>query len=80
MVPPTSKVAFLGLTFDDVLLLPGISDVVPSEVDTSAQVTRNISIKMPLVSSAMDTVTEGPHGNLDGPPRWCRRSAPKLVH
>ena len=36
MVPPTSKVAFLGLTFDDVLLLPGISDVVPSEVDTSA--------------------------------------------
>ena len=58
MVPPTSKVAFLGLTFDDVLLLPGISDVVPSEVDTSAQVTRNISIKMPLVSSAMDTVTE----------------------
>ncbi|MCH9677251.1 MAG: IMP dehydrogenase, partial [Actinomycetia bacterium] len=47
MVPPTSKVAFLGLTFDDVLLLPGISDVVPSEVDTSAQVTRNISIKMP---------------------------------
>lgn len=54
----TSKVAFLGLTFDDVLLLPGESDVVPSEVDTSAQVTRNIRIKMPLVSSAMDTVTE----------------------
>ena len=54
----TSKVAFLGLTFDDVLLLPGESDVVPSEVNTASQVTKNISIKMPLVSSAMDTVTE----------------------
>ncbi len=54
----TSKVAFLGLTFDDVLLLPGESDVVPSEVDTTARVTRNISVQMPLVSSAMDTVTE----------------------
>jgi IMP dehydrogenase len=58
VVERTSKVAFLGLTFDDVLLLPGISDVVPSEVDTSAFITKNISIKMPLVSSAMDTVTE----------------------
>ena len=58
MVERISKVAFLGLTFDDVLLLPGFSDVVPSEVDTSAQVTKNISVKMPLVSSAMDTVTE----------------------
>ncbi len=58
MVERVSKVAFLGLTFDDVLLLPGLSDVVPSEVNTSANVTKNISIQMPLVSSAMDTVTE----------------------
>ena len=56
--PYTSKVAFLGLTFDDVLLLPGESDVVPSEVETTTRVTRNISVQMPLVSSAMDTVTE----------------------
>ncbi|GGM17572.1 IMP dehydrogenase [Dactylosporangium sucinum] len=48
----------LGLTFDDVLLLPGESNVVPSAVDTSSQVTRNITLRIPLVSSAMDTVTE----------------------
>ena len=48
----------LGLTFDDVLLIPGESDVVPSAVDTSSRVTRNITLRIPLVSSAMDTVTE----------------------
>ena len=48
----------LGLTYDDVLLLPDASEVVPSEVDTSAQLTRNITLAIPLVSSAMDTVTE----------------------
>ncbi|MET7403681.1 IMP dehydrogenase [Dactylosporangium sp. NPDC005572] len=48
----------LGLTFDDVLLLPGESNVVPSAVDTSSRVTRNITLRIPLVSSAMDTVTE----------------------
>jgi IMP dehydrogenase len=48
----------LGLTFDDVLLLPGESDVVPSTVDTSTQLTRNVRLHIPLVSSAMDTVTE----------------------
>ena len=50
--------AYLGLTFDDVLLLPAESDVVPSEVDTSSRLTRNISVRVPLLSSAMDTVTE----------------------
>lgn len=48
----------LGLTYDDVLLLPNESDVVPSEVDTTSYVTRNIAVRIPLVSSAMDTVTE----------------------
>src|SRR6185437_6364165 len=48
----------LGLTFDDVLLLPAESDVIPSAVDTSSRLTRNISLSIPMVSSAMDTVTE----------------------
>lgn len=53
-----NKVALHGLTFDDVLLLPAESNVVPSEVDTSAQFTRNIRLGIPLASAAMDTVTE----------------------
>jgi len=53
-----AKFATLGLTFDDVLLLPGETDVIPSEVDTTARLTREISVAIPLVSAAMDTVTE----------------------
>ncbi|WP_232663816.1 IMP dehydrogenase [Pseudonocardia sp. TRM90224] len=53
-----AKFAMLGLTFDDVLLLPAESDVVPSAVDTSTQVTRRVRLKVPVVSSPMDTVTE----------------------
>ncbi|MEJ1090776.1 IMP dehydrogenase [Microbacterium istanbulense] len=49
---------FVGLTYDDVLLLPGHTDVIPSEADTSSRVTRRISVATPLLSSAMDTVTE----------------------
>ncbi len=48
----------LGLTFDDVLLQPGESDVLPSQADTSTQVTREIRLNIPILSSAMDTVTE----------------------
>ena len=52
------KVVLLGLTYDDVLLLPDESDVVPSEVNTRTRLTRNIDIAVPVISSAMDTVTE----------------------
>jgi IMP dehydrogenase len=55
-LPP--KFAMLGLTFDDVLLLPAESDVVPGAVDTSTQLSRRVRLKVPLVSSPMDTVTE----------------------
>lgn len=58
MLESPDALAPLALTFDDVLLLPAASDVVPSEVDTSSQLTRRIALHSPLVSSAMDTVTE----------------------
>ncbi len=48
----------LGLTYDDVMLLPGETDVIPSEVDTTSRLTREINLRVPLLSSAMDTVTE----------------------
>ncbi|GAB4077464.1 IMP dehydrogenase [Nostocoides australiense] len=48
----------LGLTYDDVLLLPGETDVIPSEVDATSRLTRELSLRIPLVSAAMDTVTE----------------------
>jgi IMP dehydrogenase len=53
-----AKFAAIGLTYDDVMLLPGETDVVPSEVDTTTRLTRGIDLRIPLVSSAMDTVTE----------------------
>ncbi|BDZ44971.1 hypothetical protein GCM10025866_08800 [Naasia aerilata] len=49
---------FIGLTYDDVMLLPGHTDVIPSEADTSSRLTRRIRVSAPLLSSAMDTVTE----------------------
>ncbi|ARJ04651.1 inosine-5'-monophosphate dehydrogenase [Cnuibacter physcomitrellae] len=48
----------LGLTYDDVMLLPGHTDVIPSEADTSSRLTRRIQVAVPLLSAAMDTVTE----------------------
>ncbi len=53
-----NKVALVGLTFDDVLLLPAASEVIPSGVDTSTKFTRNIDLNIPVASAAMDTVTE----------------------
>ena len=47
-----------GLTFDDVLLVPQYSEILPSEVNISTFLTRNIKLNVPIVSAAMDTVTE----------------------
>ena len=54
----TDRFASEGITFDDVLLVPGYSEVLPREVNIQTRLTRNLSINVPLVSSAMDTVTE----------------------
>ncbi|WBO83409.1 IMP dehydrogenase [Hymenobacter yonginensis] len=58
MADYAAKIAFEALTYDDVLLLPGYSEVLPRDADPSAQLTRNIRLKLPFVSAAMDTVTE----------------------
>jgi IMP dehydrogenase len=53
-----AKFGLLGLTYDDVLLLPGASEVLPNQVDTSSLVSRNVRVNIPLLSAAMDKVTE----------------------
>ncbi|WP_375584474.1 IMP dehydrogenase [Cyclobacterium xiamenense] len=58
MNPHTDKFLFEALTYDDVLLVPGYSEVLPRDTNTSTQLTRNIRLEIPLVSAAMDTVTE----------------------
>src|SRR6201993_5589376 len=55
---PDGKFAPVGLTFDDVLLLPAHSNVLPGEADPSTRITRRYRLRVPLVSAAMDTVTE----------------------
>ena len=53
-----SKIAFEGLTYDDVLLVPARSEIMPREVSTKSRLTRNLTLNIPLVAAAMDTVTE----------------------
>ena len=53
-----SKIALEGLTFDDVLVVPRYSEVLPRDVNTSVQLTRNLRLNIPIMSAAMDTVTE----------------------
>jgi len=52
------RIAYQGITFDDVLLEPGYSDLVPKDTDVRTQLTRNVRINIPIISSPMDTVTE----------------------
>src|SRR5271163_5129031 len=52
------RICYRGLTFDDVLLEPAYSESLPSEVDVSSPLTRNIRLNVPIISSPMDTVTE----------------------
>src|SRR5437879_3736099 len=56
--PMFDRVAYPGITFDDVLLEPAFSEVLPAEADVRSQVTRTIRLNIPIISSPMDTVTE----------------------
>ncbi len=56
--PPETPSFQVGLTFDDVLLQPGLSEVHPNDIDLNTRITRGIALKTPLISAAMDTVTE----------------------
>ena len=56
--PGPTKIVAEGITFDDVLMIPRYSAVMPADADTSARLTRNVRLKIPLVSAPMDTVTE----------------------
>jgi IMP dehydrogenase len=57
-MPSEDKITETGITFDDVLLIPAKSDILPSDVDLKSQFSKNITLNIPLVSAAMDTVTE----------------------
>lgn len=56
--PTNSKISYQGLTFDDVLVLPRYSEVLPRETNTRTRLTKNLHINIPIISAAMDTVTE----------------------
>jgi len=56
--PLPDKFATLGLTYDDVLLLPGASDMAPDQIDTASYISKNVRVNIPLLSAAMDKVTE----------------------
>ncbi|MFO7977921.1 MAG: IMP dehydrogenase [Bacteroidales bacterium] len=58
MLPESEKFSTEGLTFDDVLLVPSLSEVLPRQVSVTTQFSRNIELKIPIISAAMDTVTE----------------------
>ncbi|MDG1188999.1 MAG: IMP dehydrogenase, partial [Flavobacteriales bacterium] len=58
MMDYSKKIIGEGLTYDDVLLVPDYSDILPHQVNVSTQFSRNIKLNIPIVSAAMDTVTE----------------------
>ena len=63
------KIVMDGLTYEDVLLIPAYSEVLPKTVELSTKFSRNIELKIPFVTAAMDTVTEAPISGV-----WLRRN------
>ena len=61
-----------ALTFDDVTLAPSYSEILPSETNTSIKLSKYLSLKIPIMSSAMDTVTEAKNGNSCWRKGWYR--------
>ncbi len=68
-----------GLTFDDVLLIPGKSEVFGKEIDVSTKLNDKMKLNIPLISAAMDTVTESAVGDRHCPGRRNRRHTQKYV-
>ena len=63
------KIIGEGITFDDVLLVPSYSEVIPNQVDLSTYLTKKIKLNIPMMSAGMDTVTRAPYGNCNGQDR-----------
>ena len=70
----------MALTFDDLLLVPAESTILPKDVDTRTSLTNNISMNIPIVSAAMDTVTESPTAICHGPGGRDRNHPPEHEH
>jgi len=66
----TSKIVGEGLTYDDVLLIPSYSEVLPREVTIQSKFSKNITLNVPVVSAAMDTVTESAMAIAMAQERW----------
>ena len=69
-----------GITFDDVLLVPQYSEVTPNMIELQTHLTKKIVLNIPMMSAAMDTVTESQNGYRNGQTGWYRNHPQKYVY